>query len=363
MRVSKNKAIAAIFTMALATGTLFGCSQSDQAASDNQSSQSQNTASETQGEPQDRTIADMRGDEVVVPADADTVMTVNSVATQMVLMLGGEDAAATMGRGFDYSEGSLNQAMFPGLAGKPTITGTDVTVENVAAIDPGLVLNGDDDTIEALRGAGIPTAYVSVTSPETIVEAVRLIGDALGGEAAEKADAYEKLYDQVREEISSRSAGLADEDKPTVLYMRSTESTTGSGSMPDSWITAAGGINAAASIGLEGSGTDINAETIMNLDPDVIICESEKVRDEFLTGAAYTELAAVKAGAVYAAPFGTAVWSMGTAETVLQLSWAGTVINPELYADIDLDQRTRDFYQQFFGYELSDEQLDGIFHR
>ena len=33
MRVSKNKAIAAIFTMALATGTLFGCSQSDQAAS------------------------------------------------------------------------------------------------------------------------------------------------------------------------------------------------------------------------------------------------------------------------------------------------------------------------------------------
>ncbi len=70
--------------------------------------------------------------------------------------------------------------------------------------------------------------------------------------------------------------------------MRSTESTTGSGSMPDSWITAAGGINAAASIGLEGSGTDINAETIMNLDPDVIICESEKVRDEFLTGAAYT---------------------------------------------------------------------------
>ena len=121
MRVSKNKAIAAIFTMALATGTLFGCSQSDHAASDNQSSQSQNTASETQGEPQDRTIADMRGDEVLVPAEADTVMTVNSVATQMVLMLGGEDAAATMGRGFDYSEGSLNQAMFPGLAGKPTI--------------------------------------------------------------------------------------------------------------------------------------------------------------------------------------------------------------------------------------------------
>ena len=158
MRVSKNKAIAAIFTMALATGTLFGCSQSDQAASDNQSSQSQNTASETQGEPQDRTIADMRGDEVLVPAEADTVMTVNSVATQMVLMLGGEDAAATMGRGFDYSEGSLNQAMFPGLAGKPTITGTDVTVENVAAIDP-----GREHAISRYR----PKLNVSASSPSS----------------------------------------------------------------------------------------------------------------------------------------------------------------------------------------------------
>ena len=186
MRVSKNKAIAAIFTMALATGTLFGCSQSDQAASDNQSSQSQNTASETQGEPQDRTIADMRGDEVLVPAEADTVMTVNSVATQMVLMLGGEDAAATMGRGFDYSEGSLNQAMFPGLAGKPTITGTDVTVENVAAIDPGIVLNGDDDTIEALRGAGIPDVRIeriggSLTDHYSPGERVLRLSDSVYG--------------------------------------------------------------------------------------------------------------------------------------------------------------------------------------
>ena len=66
---------------------------------------------------------------------------------------------------------------------------------------------------------------------------------------------------------------------------------------------------------------------------------------------------------MYAAPFGTAVWSMGTAETLLQLSWAGTIINPDLFSDVDLDAVTSDFYQEFFGYELSQDELDGIFHR
>ena len=343
-------------TALIGSSALFGCST---ATNESPASSAAIQAEQTE----DRIVTDMRGDEVTVPADANTIMTVNSVATQMVLMVGGEDAAATLGRGFNYADGSLNKSMFPNLGDRPTITGTDVTVENVAAINPGLVLNGDDDTIEALRDAGIPTAYVSVNNPEDIVEAVNLIGDALGGEAAEKAAAYEQAYTQALEDTRAISANLAEDEKPVVLYMRSTETTTGTNSMADNWITAAGGINAAATIGLEGSGVDINAETIMNLNPDIIICENQDTVDSFLNEAAYSELSAVKAGKVFAAPFGTAVWSMGTAETLLQLSWAGTIINPDLYADVDLDGKTRDFFKEFYGYDLSDEELDTIFHR
>ena len=351
-----KKSTAVFCAAALGATALFGCTapaeSSDGAASQDQAQ-----------EAEDRTVVDMRGDEITVPADTSTVLTVNSVATQMVLMLGGEDAAATMGKGFNYGEGSLNASMFPGLADVPTFSREDSTVENIAAIGPDFVLEGNDDVIAQLRDAGIPAAYISVTSPETIVEAVHIIGDALGGEADQKAQAYEDAYNEALEDTKARTADLSDDEKPRVLYMRSTESTTGANSMPDSWITAAGGINAAAEAGFDGSGAEINAETIMNIDPDIIICESQDVADQFLSDAAYSELAAVQSGKVYAAPFGTAVWSMGTAETLLQLSWAGTVINPDLFSDVDLDAVTSDFYQEFFGYELSQDELDGIFHR
>lgn len=351
-----KKTTAVFCAAALGATALFGCTapaeSSDGAASQDQAQ-----------EAEDRTVVDMRGDEITVPADTSTVLTVNSVATQMVLMLGGEDAAATMGKGFNYGEGSLNASMFPGLADVPTFSREDSTVENIAAIGPDFVLEGNDDVIAQLRDAGIPAAYISVTSPETIVEAVHIIGDALGGEADQKAQAYEDAYNEALEDTKARTADLSDDEKPRVLYMRSTESTTGANSMPDSWITAAGGINAAAEAGFDGSGAEINAETIMNIDPDIIICESQDVADQFLSDAAYNELAAVQSGKVYAAPFGTAVWSMGTAETLLQLSWAGTIINPDLFSDVDLDAVTSDFYQEFFGYELSQDELDGIFHR
>lgn len=308
-------------------------------------------------------VLDMNGDEAIEEGAAETVLTANSVATQMVLMLGGEEAAATLGQGFNYAEDSLNYAMFPDLGEVRTFTRDDATVENVAVVDPDLVVIDVQDTVDTLRDSDISAAYVAVNSPETIVQAVEIIGAALGGEAEEQAQDYVAFYTSALDEVSAVSADLADDEKPRVMHLGGTTSTSGSNSMPDSWITAAGGVNAAAEMGLDGSRVEINTETILEADPDVIICENQDTVDEIMGGEAYSELKAVQSGQVVAAPFGTAVWSMGTAETAVQLYWAASVINPELYADVDVDAVTRDFFERFYEYELSDEELDAIFHR
>lgn len=365
MATLTRRALIALLAATLASCALFGCSsQTPEDKAAESTGQSTGQAAEPAAEPAaDRTVTDMKGDTVTVPAENSTVLTANSVATQMVLMLGGEECAATVGQGFQYGDDSLNKKMFPGLDGVRTFTRDDATVENVAVVDPGLVVIDVEDTVAALRDADIPAAFVSVNSPDTIMQAVDIIGDAIGGDAVDRAKAYRTFYESALSEVQAKSADLADGDKPTVLYLRSTEKTTGAGSMPDSWITAAGGINVAASLGLSGSGVDVNVETIMNEDPSIIVCESEQVRDEILTGAAYAELDTVKNGKVYAAPFGTAVWSMGTAEAALQVYWAGTVINPDRYADVDIDAVTADFFKEFYGYDLNDAELDAIFHR
>ena len=309
-------------------------------------------------------VKDMNGDDVVQVGGAKNVLTVNSVATQMVLMVGGEDAAATVGQGFQYGDDSLNKKMFPNLGDRKTFTRDDATVENVAAVDPGLVLIDVPDTVTALRGAGIPTAFLTVTSPETIIQAIEIVGDALGGDSAQVATKYADYYNGVISEMSAKSKDLADADKPRVIYLRNETKTIGEGSMPHNWITTLGGVNVGAELGANGgAGSDVTTEAIIGADPDVIICENPDLLNTIKTDAQYADMTAVKNGAVYQAPLGTAVWSMGTAEAPLMLYWASQYINPDLYSGIDVDQKTTEFFKDFYGYTLSSDELDTIFHR
>ena len=309
-------------------------------------------------------VKDMNGDDVIESGTADNVLTVNSVATQMALMCGGEKAAATLGQGFQYGDDSLNKKMFPNLGDLKTFTRDDATVENVAAVNPGMVVIDVPDTVKALREASIPTAYVSVVSPETIIQAVDIIGSALGGDAAEVSSDYADYYNGVISDLSAKSKDVAEADKPRVLYLRNETKTIGEGSMPQNWITTLGGVNVGAELGAKGgAGSDVTTEAIIGSNPDVIVCENADLLATLTSDPQYADIKAVKDGAVYQAPLGTAVWSMGTAEAPLMLYWASQYINPDLYEGVDVDKETKDFFKQFYGYDLSQAELDTIFHR
>lgn len=309
-------------------------------------------------------VLDMNGDQAVKAGTVKTVLTVNSVATEMVLILGGEDAAATLGQGFQYGEGSLNAKMYPGLADKKTFTRDDCTVENVAAIAPDLVLIDVPETVQALRAAGINAAAGSVTSPATIMSVLELIAQAMGGDALQKAESYRQEYEGVIDELTAavEKAGLDEQDKPGVLYLRGIDSCCGAGSMPDNWITTVGGRDVAAELGLTGSRAEIGLEAIMSADPDVIVCESPATYADLTGAESLSELTAIKNGTVYTAPLGPVVWSMGSTEALLMLYWAANTINPDLFS-YDIDAITREYFTTFYGYELGDEELAGIFEQ
>ena len=309
-------------------------------------------------------VKDMKGADILAEGEAKNIVTANSVATQMVLMLGGEDAAATLGAGFNNAQGSLNANMFPGLGDKRTVTRDDCTVENIAAIDPSMVVIDNDDIVKSLRDSDIPAAFASVGSPETIKQALQIIGDCLGGDAAAKAADYGTYYDAILAKATDKASKIADADKPRALYLRSETRACGEKSMPDSWITAAGGRNVGIEMGLSGAGGgEVTAEAILEADPDIIICEKADCADALKSDAKYSELKAVKSGAVYQAPVATAVWSMGTAEAPLMVCWAAKTINPAAFADMDIEAETLSFFKTFYGYELSGAELDAIFHR
>ena len=42
------------------------------------------------------------------------------------------------------------------------------------------------------------------------------------------------------------------------------------------------------------------------------------------------------------------------------LQWMAKQMHPDLFEDLDIEQEVREYYAQFYGIELTDEQLDLI---
>ena len=96
MKSISRRSFAAAAVSAMLALTLAGCASGTSSSSAAASSEAASSASAASSAAATM-VKDMNGDDVLAAGSAKNVLTVNSVATQMVLMVGGEDAAATVG--------------------------------------------------------------------------------------------------------------------------------------------------------------------------------------------------------------------------------------------------------------------------
>ena len=47
-------------------------------------------------------------------------------------------------------------------------------------------------------------------------------------------------------------------------------------------------------------------------------------------------------------------------EEALQVLWAAKKFNPDKFADVDIEKETKDFYMQYYGYQLTDDECSRI---
>lgn len=80
-----------------------------------------------------------------------------------------------------------------------------------------------------------------------------------------------------------------------------------------------------------------------------------------LSDSKWSGLDAVINRRVYQMPVGISRWRHpGSIETPLAILWLGKTVYPQLFADVNLYAETKYFYQTFFDYQLSDEQVSDI---
>jgi len=163
--------------------------------------------------------------------------------------------------------------------------------------------------------------------------------------------------------VTERTNKLEGAARPKVLHIvggANLLKIDGTKTIIDTWVKYAGGKNA---VQKEGSMIEITAEEIVAADPDIIIvggADNQKAVEKIYADPVFAGLKAVKNKKVYGNPKGVFSWDRYGAESALQILWAATIVQPELFKDIDVKAKTKAFYKKFMNYDLSDAEFDYI---
>jgi putative ABC transporter PGF-CTERM-modified substrate-binding protein len=220
------------------------------------------------------TRTDATGTAVTVPAEPETVVTLNPSAAQTMYEIDAWEKVIGVSTYADY---------LPGADEKTTIgTGrSDASVETTLALDPDLVLAPNtisDSTVSQYRSAGLTVYRFEAAEDLADIEAkTRLIGDLVGAceEADDRADEMDRGIEVVEDAV-------ADVDRPKVFYTFF-GFTAGDDTFVHEVIETAGGDNVAADrpgINANGASTSnffsVNSEVVVEADPAWFVLNTDE---------------------------------------------------------------------------------------
>ena len=318
-----------------------------------------------------RSIIDIKGRTVVVPEIVNKVFVDWAQGGTLLMTLGAADKFAVVStRWFNDSDMAWSNIICPALAEIPRDLEPYSNLEALLAYEPDVVITsetGDYFKAEDYEGVGFPTVCVNFTDYDSFKQSMTVIGNVLGGEYAAKAARYNDFLDSNIALVTERLAGIGDADKQSVYYIDSrTDSayfTRGTGEIQETWIKLAGGKYATHALAGGSGSIEMSKEKLLTLDPDVIIVGSQWQADAMkllMSDDTLAELRAVKSGQVYRNPQGVFPWCKMGPEACMQMVWAAKLLYPDKFEDIDVAQMAKGFYLDFYGSELSNENIANI---
>ena len=111
-----------------------------------------------------------------------------------------------------------------------------------------------------------------------------------------------------------------------------------------------------------GSELSVSIEQIMKWNPDVIIATDEDFYNKVYTDSKWANVKAVKDHQVYISPQSPFKWfdRPPGANIIIGVPWTAKVIYPDKYSNINMVDATKEFYSNFYHYDLSDDEARDI---
>ncbi|AEE16653.1 ABC transporter substrate-binding protein [Treponema brennaborense] len=360
--MSKKIYIFVLTAAALLTAVLPGCSKT-----------AKPQAAET------RVITDHTGGEIEIPVQINRIVIGSLLPLPSVycLFAGSAEKIVGMNPGsMSAAENSFLPMLFPDILNADTgfVENNTVNIEQLLNLEPDVVFYSatNQQEREAYQAAGIPavgfsTSIAGFNCIETYAAWISLLGDIFGEE--EKAREMIEYGRQTEARISAKIASVPESEKPRVLilfhYDNGIIKTSGSNFFGQYWIETAGGINVARD--LNGM-PQINMEQVYAWDPDMIFITNfspylpEDLYGNAIAGHDWSTVKAVRNGRVYKFPLGMYRWYPPSSDTPLSLQWLACKMQPQLFADTDMDEVIKSYYARFYNVQLTDGDLRTIYN-
>lgn len=267
----------------------------------------------------------------------------------MVVMLGAADKVAVT-----VATPKAQPWMFriaPALAKARSVANGPANAEALMAASVDLAFVSQRPEADRLSHLGIHARKVDFTDVPTMRASLRTTADAIGTPlAAARARAYEGYLDATLGRLRDGLANLDPAQRPRILHLASLSPlrADGADTLIDTWITLAGGRNAA--LGLSGNLKPISSEQIARWNPDIIIVGGQAAS---LSDRPWETIPVFRGRRLVRNPIGVFPWDRYGPEFALQLQWAAKLIHPDRFTGLDMQQETIAFYRRFFDYVLS----------
>jgi iron complex transport system substrate-binding protein len=286
-----------------------------------------------------KTVVDYFGREISIPEEVERVVPIYYVLAEYICAMGARDKI--VGIGLVYANDYLLERFCPAVYEIPEISRGGLNLEALVALQPDVVIcSNSTEMIDSIENLGIVAFGTFPNTIEGIFQQIQDTGIIVGKE--EQAGMIVDFQKSRLEYVTSRTDDLADDERPTVYYMREEFlETMGQGILSDI-IMLAGGKNVAQGLGENGRPMMVSLENVYQWNPEIIIIRdrSQITVEDIYADPLWQEIEAVRTQRVYKEHFG---WTEFRTETIFGIMEKAKWFQPLFFDELDVDTE----YNQF----------------
>ncbi len=339
-------------------------SEPEKTVAPEQQEESEKTDAPAEAKKETKLFVDSAGREVEVPVNIERIIPSGGMALMFVWPLAGDKLVSVDHKLSDIQTKYLGHGAddLP-ETGNLYRVGEELNIEEVASLDADIIIDfgeakedisKDLDYLQDLLG--VPCVFISGTL-ENSADSYRMLGELLGkDEQAEEIAKYiENLVDTVHKVFET-----TEKKNAVILNGADALGCVASGTYFDEiWAFMLNNIAVVDESQMYAS-TGIDFEQLANWDPEYLFFYGSNDPEKIVDADSWQELSAVKNGKYYNVPIGPYGYvTPPSVNRYLAIIWISEVVYPGVFP-WDAKEMTKEFYDLFYHYDLSDEEYTEI---